>query len=199
MLANGYQHDLFLSYSRKGNSYGWVHNHFYPLLRDSMTDLLPGPPAIFIDKNIDVGARWPTSLAAALKRSRILVAVWSGPYFYSPWCTAELRSMLRRGHCLGMGSEENPITLIYPVVFADGDSFPPEARAIQARMDLRKWAYSQPQFKDTAMYLEFQDVVKVVADELVQRLANAPPWQADWPTVRPRPRRLVAPPLPRLE
>jgi hypothetical protein len=186
-MSDGYQYDLFLSYTRKGNVPGWIENHFFPLLRDALTDRRPVAPRIFLDTQQEIGVNWPNNLEFALRRSRYLVAVWSAPYFQSPWCMAEWTSMLERERLLGMGGLDNPRGLVYPVVFADGNSFPPRALEVQARIDLKRWANPFPHFRDAPAYLDFFHAMSDVADALAERLDSAPDWQSDWPVVRPPP------------
>jgi TIR domain len=197
-MGDGYEYDLFLSYKRAGNVPGWIEHHFYPLLNDALTDLRPVVPRIFLDTQQEIGVRWPDNLANALQRSRYMVAVWSVPYFESAWCMAEWKSMLMREELLGIGGKDNPLGLVYPVVFADGDSFPKEARDVQARMDLKRWAVPFPGFRETPAYLEFFQAVREVAETLAARLDQAPAWRPDWPVVRPPPTPPVRLPQPRL-
>jgi hypothetical protein len=184
-VGDGYEYDLFLSYKRAGNVPGWVEHHFCPLLQDALTDLRPDAPRIFLDTQQEVGVRWPDNLAYALRRSRYMVAVWSVPYFHSPWCMAEWKSMLKRERVLGIGRKDHPLGLVYPVVFADGDNFPKQARDIQSRQDLKQWAIPFPGFRDTSAYLDFYQAVYQVAETLAARLDHAPAWQPNWPVVRP--------------
>jgi len=186
-VGDGYEYDLFLSYKRAGNVPSWVENHFYPLLQDALTDLRPVPPRIFLDTRQEVGVRWPDNLAYALRQSRYMVAVWSVPYFQSPWCMAEWKSMLKRERILGIGGKDHPLGLVYPVVFADGDSFPKQARDVQARMDLKRWAIPFPSFRETSVYSQFFDAVRGIAETLAARLDQAPAWRPNWPVVRPPP------------
>jgi hypothetical protein len=112
---------------------------------------------------------------------------------------AEWRSMLKRERVLGIGGEDHPLGLVYPVIFADGDSFPKQAQDIQARTDLKQWAVPFEGFRDTSAYLDFYQAVRKVAETLAVRLDQAPAWRPNWPVVRPstttRPRRLPQPRL----
>lgn len=69
-MSDGYEYDLFLSYKRAGDLPAWVTNHFYPILLNALTDLLPSPPSIFLDTEQVVGVSWPENLEHALQRSR---------------------------------------------------------------------------------------------------------------------------------
>lgn len=109
---------------------------------------------------------------------------------------AEWRTMRRREQLLGLGTPQNPRGLVYPVVFADGENFPEEARIVQARRDLSRWAIPLPGFRDTPIYIEFYQVMREVAATLATRLDQAPVWQPGWPVIRPEPHPPVRLPQP---
>jgi hypothetical protein len=183
-MPDGYDYDLFVSYTRKGPVGEWVHNHFYPRLSawlavywDSDRD-----PQIFIDSQIETGTRWSDVLKEKLLRSRCLVAVLSPPYFRRPWCLAEWRSMWEREDLLARRGARP--RLIFPVVFADGDSFPADARAAQLR-DLSRFNVPYPQFRRTREYILFDREMQVVAQDLARMIGTAPEWESDWPIVEP--------------
>ena len=185
-MSDGYEYDLFLSYRRAGDVPMWVANHFHPLLTKALEDLMPSTPRIFLDKQQEIGVKWPNNLAHSLRRSSHMVAVWSVPYFHSAWCMAEWKSMLKRERLLGMGTEDNPRGLVYPVVFAGSKYFPKAALDVQAQTDLSRWGIPFPAFKDSEEYILFYKAIRQVAEALVARLNEAPPWQPNWPVVRPK-------------
>lgn len=182
---DGYEYDIFISYRRAPNVQAWVQNHFYPVLRDCLTDEISDEPKIFLDAQQEVGVRWPDNLARALHRSRLLVAVWSPPYFRSSWCLAEWHTMLQRERLLGIGGPADPMGLVYPVRYSDGDRFPEEARSVEQQVSFTDWRYPYRQFSESLAYLEFHTAVVKMAEYLAGRLDNVPQWQADWPVVRP--------------
>lgn len=195
---SGYEYDIFISYRRNGNVGRWVQNHFAPLLRDCLTDELPYDPRIFLDKDMEVGARWPDELAHALSRSHLLLAVWSPPYFTSRWCLAEWRSILDRERMLGLGGPNSARGLVYPIRFSDGDKFPIEAKNVLHEMSFKEWRLPYPQFAESQKYLDFHQAVVKLAERLAPRFDSPPPWQPDWPILRPDP---IEPPpadIPRL-
>src|SRR5258708_1652678 len=195
-MVNGYVNDIFLSYSRAGCVRDWMSNHFLPRLRSHMTDLLPVPPRLFFDEEQQNDTIWRANFRHHILRSKYLVAVWSRPYFESYWCMAEWRSIEQRTAMLDMGTAANPHTLMYPIVFADGETFPGWAK--ERGKDLRKWAYDLPQFSETRDYLPFDDEMRRVAQDLVGLLPHAPAWDPDWPILEPDPEPRVTPSLPRL-
>ncbi|GAA1288603.1 toll/interleukin-1 receptor domain-containing protein [Saccharothrix xinjiangensis] len=174
-----YEFDLFLSYRRSGNVQDWVWNHFRPVLHHCLADELDREPRIFLDVEIDTGTRWPDRLEEALRGSRLLLPVLSPQYFRSAWCLAEWRSAADREALVG-----GDCNLMYPVVFADRENFPAEARRRQAR-DLKPWNIPYPQFRETPAYIPFHQEVQKIAQEIAARLHHVPPWRPDWPVVRP--------------
>jgi hypothetical protein len=184
-MEQDYIYDIFLSYRRRPPVGDWVKHHFYPLLRNWLSQAMPQDPEIFIDvEEIETGSQWSLRLQNALKNSRCLVPVWSPDYFRSSWCWAELQSMMKRESLLGFRTHENPAGLIYPVVFSDGEHFPTEAKGIQNK-DLRKWNISSEVFRETRAYADFEKEVQLVAEEIGKMLQTAPDWQENWPVVTP--------------
>src|SRR2546421_13118609 len=99
---SGYRYDVFISYTRRaGNSLRWVRNHLHPRLVDCLGDQLGNSPTVYLDKAMERGVHWPTDIADALRRSKILIPICTPPYFWSPWCTAEWHSMRKREEMLG--------------------------------------------------------------------------------------------------
>ena len=193
-----YNWDVFISYCRAGNVTDWVQNHLHPVLVKCLADELADPPQVFLDRNMEVGAHWPEELAEALRASRVLLAVWSPRYFTSSWCVGEWQSMLARQKRLGIPRSGERHGLIYPVTFSDGASFPREALEVQSCLDLSPYGFPYPQFSRTEAYLEFHKKVRGIAVDLVERFTSAPPWEPDWPVLRPGPYSVSAPLLPRL-
>lgn len=179
-----YEYDVFLSYPRQGNSGDWVRNHFYAELRGFLDEELVESPRIYFDEAQPPGVRWPQNLRKALLRSKVLVAVWSPPYFRSEWCLAEWQSMRAREAHLCIGGAENPQGLVFPVVFWDGENFPEEARETQWH-DLSRFSLPSPEFARTAEFVEFQRRMQNVARAIAKLLATAPPWQDGWPVRLP--------------
>lgn len=191
-----YSYDVFLSYPRQGNSGDWVRNHFHAQLRGFLREELGDFPRIYFDEEQPVGVEWPRHLRNALLRSKMLVAVWSPPYFRSEWCVAEWQSMRAREAHLKLADRDPPVGLVFPVVFWDGKNFPVEAQRTQWH-DLSRFSLPSPEFERTAEYVEFQRKVQRVAGDIARLLQSAPPWEDGWPVQTPD---TAAPafPLPRL-
>lgn len=179
-----YEFDVFLSYSRKGGSPGWVHNHFLPKLRDCLIDETGHVPRIFLDQNMATGAVWPDELARCLARSKILVSIYSPQYFRSEWCLAEWESMAARERLLGLTSAELTKGLIFPVLYSDSQNFPEFARD---RMwhDMKGLDSPDPAFQYSPDWLTFHNRMRLVASDVERLLRQAPPWQPGWPVRRP--------------
>ncbi|HEV3457163.1 MAG TPA: toll/interleukin-1 receptor domain-containing protein [Thermoanaerobaculia bacterium] len=192
-LAAGYTWDAFLSYtSGPGMVLDWVDNHFLPSLTGWLEHELPHPPRIFVDRQaIKTGDYWRQVLLTELNRSKCMVAVWCLPYFRSPWCVAEWRTMMQRARSCQLRGE-----LVYPVSFADGEYFPRAARGLQVAK-LNEWNFPQPAFQNTPAYLKFQVEMQRIAREVAAMIARAPGWSADFPVILPRPSRLPKIPDPR--
>lgn len=179
-----YEFDVFLSYSRKGGSPGWVHNHFLPKLRDCLTDEIGYVPEVFVDQEMEPGTIWPDKLERALSRSKVLVSVYSPQYFRSEWCLAEWHSMAERERLLGLDSIELTKGLIFPVLYSDSQNFPEYGRD---RMwhDMKGLDSPEPGFQDTSDFILFHKKMRKIAADLEQLLQQVPPWRPGWPTRRP--------------
>jgi hypothetical protein len=197
-MLDGYEYHVFVSYNRSGDVGEWVLNHFHPLLLRRLETVLADEPAVFIDKDIDVGSAWPQKLADALHHSCCMVAIWTPSYFRSGWCVAEWETIRERERLAGLRSRGNSGGLVYPVVYSDGTSFPPEAQQIQSRVDLRDYAYPFEQFRKSEKYMGFFDKVDEVATQLAATLSRSPQWDASWPTLNPPPPALKKPSFARL-
>lgn len=197
-MPRDYVYDIFISYRREPPVLDWVRNHFYPLLDQWLPNFTPVTqrPKIFIDWQIETGAKWPAALKNALKVSRCLIPVWTPEYFRSEWCVAEWKTMIKREQLCRRGTTQNPLGLIYPVIFSDGEHFPTGALDTQHK-DLREWNYQYPVFRETAGYLAFDRAIQQLSQELANFIQRAPTWR-DWPVVTPRPTRTVTVRIPRL-
>lgn len=196
-MAEDYVYDVFVSYRHKPPVLDWVRNHFFPLLDMWLPNVMPVKPEIFIDlEEIEIGSAWPARLRQGLRQSRCVLAVWSPEYFRSEWCLAEWETIRERERLLGMRTQQQPEGLTYPVVFADGEHFPQEARDVQSQ-DLRDWNIPHPVFKETTAYVEFDKQVQSLVKGLAKTINRAPAWQ-DWPVVTPAAKQQVIVKLPRL-
>jgi hypothetical protein len=193
-----YEHDLFVSYRRTDNVMEWARNHLVPRLRRCLVDELGHEPRIFFDTEQEAGTHWPENLKQALQRSRLLLAIWSPPYFHSRWCLAEWKTITAREQVLGLGRGQRPLGLVYPIRYSDGARFPAEARHVQQEMIFKDWRYPDPQFAESQLYLGFHQAVVTLAERIAYRLDDSPPWDPDWPIMLPEPPEPTPTDLPRL-
>jgi hypothetical protein len=172
-------------------------NHFWPQFQQWFPECLPDEPRIFIDFELEAGTDWPIALQVALKKSKCLLPILTPEYFRSPFCRSEWESMLQRERQLGLRTEANRSTLIYPVRFFDGEHFPLEAARMQC-CDLSGWNYPVASFAQTVSFLDFIAAMQNLAQELARIVASAPEWQADWPSVPMIPAESVRMRVPRI-
>jgi len=200
MRVPGYEFDVFISYSRRGSAPKWLINHFYPKLKECLADQIAPAPRVFLDKEMERGVSWPDRLDKALRRSKILIAVLSPPYFTSPWCMAEMRNMFRREEFLGLAGPDRPQGLIYPILYSDSINFPELVELKRSWWDFKGLTTPEMVFQDSQDWVPFHHKVTAFAEDLVEVLKQVPEWQPDWPAVeRPDPVLLPPPPIPRFD
>ena len=180
-MEPGYEYHVFVSYKRSGDVGEWVHNHFHPLLVRRLEALLDEDPRVFIDREIDIGADWPTRLSDALHKSCCLVSIWTPSYFRSKWCLAEWQTIAERERIEVASNVGNRLSLTYPIVYSDGDSFPVEAKSVQGRLDMHDFAYPFEQFRRSEKYMAFFDRMHDVAESVAARINSVPAWNDNWP------------------
>jgi hypothetical protein len=182
-----YEHDIFVSYRRSPTVGLWVQNHLVPRLEARLADIAPVPVRVFCDFKMVEGLNWPAELKRRVLGSSLLLTVWSADYFRSAWCMAEWRSFRDRERLLGLFSGELTQGLVYPVRYADGEYFHADALLTLCRKDFSRHNYPDDVFRLSAKYLEFDDLVRDMAADLVARLQAIPPWRNDFPIVEPPP------------
>lgn len=179
-----YQYDVFISYQRTaGDITAWVRNHFHPRLTEVLDNNRYEDVRIFCDDQVRTGSSWPAELRSALLHTRLLVPVFSPKYFRDEWCLAEWYSMAERERLTG---RHGPRGLIYPVIFCDSRSFPAWAHERRMR-DLRQWNHPFEHFQTAPAYLDFNQQIKQIAEELEDLIERAPAWRNDWPVLTPEP------------
>jgi len=184
----GYEFDVFLSYTRRSDAGRWVQDHFHPALRSCLDNAMPRDPSIWIDSEQDSGRAWPQNIEYTLRRSRVMVAVLSPPYFRRPWCLAEWTSMREREKLLGLGTADNPTLLVHTVRFADGDHFAEDAKDVLHK-DFTPWnvPLHPDTFQRTEHYWHFYKAVEQFAIGVAKGLEHSPEWDASWPIIKPDP------------
>jgi hypothetical protein len=184
-VARGYEYDVFISYPHDNEEVrDWVRAEFHPQLENKLSQSMKRAPRVFLDvTELQVGTPYPDQLRDAHLRSRILVAILTPPYFRSDWCCAEWRAML--GRQKAVAADRVP-RVVYGVLVADGDCFPPRSAKLQHK-DLRDYTVLFSRFERfPPLYMGFLSRMREVAAELADMIADAPPWDPDWPRVKPR-------------
>ncbi|MFI0373127.1 TIR-like protein FxsC [Actinomadura sp. 1N219] len=160
---------FFLSYARSRyrpeDSDRWVAKFFNDLCHDigqATGALNPG----FMDRQIPVGSEWPDQLADALANCRVLVSLFSPPYFTSEYCGKEWAAFLNRYHAQTAGLDRPPA--IIPVWWTKMDiseipeplhsmqNVPPEfpsAYAQEGLYGIMKLGRFREQYKETVLRL----------------------------------------------
>ncbi|RLK54955.1 toll/interleukin-1 receptor domain-containing protein [Actinokineospora cianjurensis] len=178
-----YEHDVYISYDRESETVSpWVRHHFHPRLRELLDDNLVDKVRVFFDQDVGGGTKFPEALHHALQRTKVLVAVCSPKYFYNEWCLAEWHSMAGREEHMGL----HGTGLIFPVIYSDSYSFP-DSVLRRNPVDLRDWNEPRAHYQDSPAYFDFRKQVGRLAEDMVHGLLEPPPWQPDWPLLRPVP------------
>jgi hypothetical protein len=179
----GYEWDLFVSYVRRDPIGPWVHDYLLPQLQRWLGAVLKETPRVFVDVRMENGVHWPSTLSDALLRSKHMLAIWAPPYFGSPWCMSEWRTMKAREDRLGLGRQGVP-GLTHAIRFIDGDTFPDYARAIQTDdySDYNTFTAGRGTER-TKAYRNFERRVRDLSEKLALQIANSPPWDPEWPVM----------------
>lgn len=175
-----YEHDVFISYRRSSTAGTWVQNHFAPRLRARIEDISPGLN-IFWDTQMENGVNLSEDLQRRLRASRILLTVWSADYFRSGWCMSEWRSFAERQKMPGLFGDGQPVSLIFPIRYSDGDYYAAEAKATLVQYDFSELSYPDQVFSQSPKYLDFDNLVRTVAGAVLPRVLAAPVWQSTFP------------------
>lgn len=182
--VSGYKFDFFISYARRGSVQKWLLNHFHQKLLECLADQVAPTPKVYVDKTMSRAVHWPSSLQHALRHSKVMIQLLTPHYFESRWCMAEWYSMLERERMLGLASAEQPLGLVYPILYSDSDNFPLEGK-VRSWQDFKEYAHPDPPYQETREFVYFHREVNRVAADLVELLKQVPPWRPDWPDVTP--------------
>jgi hypothetical protein len=173
-----YEYHIFLSYRRSDEDWvRWTQENLVRTLRTLLSPAL-GAVRIFVDQQIETGDDWPTRLAQALARSRLLVPVLSRDYFRSAWCRLELSLIFNREQQCGLRTPANPGGLILPLVIDDGDSFPSEIQRMQLT-DIKTFANPCIR-RDSPRQEEFAEQLRQWCPCIESALARIPPYDPTW-------------------
>lgn len=198
-------HDVFISYKRDPWQDPWLVDEFMPAFSSLVRNEIAAacqrkPQSIFFDraalaphhlvfdqKGIDPGQQWQDALREAIRTSRCVVTLWQPMYFYSDWCLIEWRSFHER-------QKSTQRVLVLPLSVHDGESFPNEARGLQAQ-NFSDYVLIGAAFRETRLYVEFQQRLKQFAQKVALAVRDAPPFD-DFPIAQAQAEALA--PVPQL-
>ncbi len=176
--AMDYQHDIFISYRRHAETRAWIEEHFKPLLELRVEQELNRRPDLYVDTRLESGSTWPADLAVALGRSRILIALWSGNYLASPWCTLEFSLMLRRERESGLRTVEYPHGIVVPAFIHDGNKFPTELAHI-SYFEIQQ-SFNVRMARNSPRAEELDGILAAQAPAIAHCIEAAPTWNSAW-------------------
>lgn len=175
-----YRHDIFISYRRDDEALKWIKVNFLPLLQHRVHLALGNVPKIYVHEvkqQIAAGETWTQALGEELGASRVLVALWSKPFFNSVWCAKEMCHMLARERDAGCRTSKNKYGIVIPAV-VHGDSFPKQLDHIE-RMDIR-CCYNTRMREDSLKAEELSEVIALHAEGIAAAIQHAPRWKKAW-------------------
>jgi hypothetical protein len=173
-----YAYDVFISYRRNPETLAWINDHFVPLLSLRLEFELNYKPTFYIDEQMEAGSSWPPALGVALGTSRVLIALWTGNYLASVWCTEEFTQMLGRETEAKLRTAKNPHGLVIPAFIHDGDSFPSSLKHIQP---FEIQATFNPRMARTSLRAEQLDAALAQqAPAIAACVKSAPAWRKNW-------------------
>ena len=174
-----YQHDIFISYRRLGETRTWIESIYLPLFVNHLSQELGRNPDIFLDSMIDDGDSWPNALGNALSSSKVIIILWTKKYLESKWCSCEIGHMLEREMKCGYRTGINQTGLIFPTIIHDGETMPINLSTIQAKIEMQQY-FKLTLNKDGQRYTEFEDKIKSQVETIASAIDHAPVWQQDW-------------------
>lgn len=191
-----YEYDVFISYlctnpgDKPAPTCTWVREYLYPELEMWLPEHVEGgrPTPIFFDKiGIKTGDDWRLHIQDALQTSRCLLAVFTSQYFGSPWCQAELNTILEREKELQRQKKlPRRSGLIYPIYLSGEPFIPARFKNIQMKKNLKEFYRTDLNFKTSEKYSEFQRIIREeVCLELSTMFLAVPDWDRNWPVVQP--------------
>ena len=173
-----YDYDIFISYRRNAETLAWINEHFVPILTQRLGFELKRTPTFYIDQQMEAGSSWPPALGAALGTSRVLIALWTGNYLESVWCTQELSQMLGREKQAKLRSAANPHGLVIPAFIHDGESFPAAIKHIQP-LEIQS-TFNSRMARNSPRAEQLADALAQHAGAIAESIKAAPAWRKKW-------------------
>jgi TIR domain-containing protein len=174
-----YTHDIFISYRRNPDTLKWIKEQFVPLLSLRVGLELEYTPVIYVDEQVESGASWPPLIGAALGESRVLIALWTGNYLASVWCTEELSQMLAREDEAKLRTAKKPNGIIIPAFIHDGESFPPDLQHIKP-FEIQN-CFNVRMAPNSPRAEELDAALAAQAPAIAHSIQSAPAWRKVWP------------------
>jgi hypothetical protein len=176
-----YEYDVFISYRQTSIGNYWVTNYFKPCLEDELREVLGKEPKIFHDNTeIRSGDSLPHKIKNALAKSRCLVALLSGTYFTSEYCSLEFAVMENRESRYGIPDLDKTKRLIIPIIVRDGEHLPSKINSIAHKREWSKYYTSCESFRACTDYRNFEAEVINLAEDIHQATLKAPLYTPDW-------------------
>lgn len=184
-MAMDYQYDVFVSYRRNSFSLKWIEEEFLPELVPRLELELGREPKVFWDEaSVDDGQVIQTRILDALRDSRCLLSLLSGPYFTSIWCSAEWHTFRERAERAGLLA--NARTLTIPIQWHDGDNY---LDLLQGGRGPHTLNFSRFRlngaWRGTPVHVEFQNELNGLADSIRRLIEGTPPYDPAGVIVRP--------------
>lgn len=173
-----YAYDIFISYRRNPETLTWINEHFVPLLELRVEMELQRKPTFYIDQQVEAGASWPPAIGAALGQSRVLIALWTGNYFTSVWCTEEFTHMLAREQEAKLRTVQKPNGLIIPAFIHDGADFPAELQHIKP-FEIQT-SFNPRMARNSVRAEQLDAVLAQQAPAIAASINAAPQWKKKW-------------------
>lgn len=182
--APDYEHDVFVSYRRYGFVMKWIRQEFIDLFQSRLELELGETPKIFWDDTSVDDSKVPKEVVLqALRTSKCLLSILSGPYFSSNWCCAEWHTFRERASLAGLKAGN---TLTLPVRWHDGESY---ASLLQGNgpqpADFSDYQFIGPAWRNTAAFNEYEKKLQKLVETVTGMIKSAPPFDPSWPLVDP--------------
>lgn len=111
---------FFLSYAHATKGQGRL-VRFFNELSENVAELVSrkaGSDPGYMDRSMEVGNRWAGNLLEAIGTCQVFVALLSGPYFESTWCSMEWFAFSQRPVTRRLDAAVSHQTAFVPVVWA---------------------------------------------------------------------------------
>lgn len=127
-----YEYDVFVNYCPRPIWINWI-EIFKKWFRGYLEEELAYKPKVYFTDYPVVDITLSGNRGLNLVKSKILVPLWTRPYFNDHACKYELAHMYLREQQYGYRSMEHPLGLIFPAALHDGEDYPERARKIEFR------------------------------------------------------------------